>query len=111
MPVWQEAIAIAEKIYQLSDNFPTSEQIGLCSQMRRASVSVFSNIAEGFGRDGKQEKRRFYVIARASMFELESQLFFAQRIQLITIITWNELTGLIVEWLFSVNKLIKAFSI
>lgn len=78
MRVWQSAHEHVLSVYQLTSSFPKEEVFGLTSQMRRAAVSITSNIAEGFGRRGNQEKLRFYNIAYASAFELQNQLFIAR---------------------------------
>ncbi len=67
--VWQRAHAFVLSIYALSKNFPKTEQFGLTSQFRRAAVSVPANIAEGWKRRGKADKKRFYNIAQASLEE------------------------------------------
>lgn len=77
--VWQEAVALAVSVYKLTEAFPKSEQYGLTNQMRRAAVSVASNIAEGFGRSAK-EFVRFLEVALGSLAELETQSEIALRI-------------------------------
>src|SRR5262249_38640739 len=75
--VWQRAIQLTTEIYRLTASFPRSEQFGLVSQMRRASVSIASNIAEGWGRSTKGEYRLFLGHARGSNCELQTQLIIA----------------------------------
>ena len=75
---WKEAHKFAVKIYQITKGFPKEEQFGLTSQIRRAAVSVSSNIAEGFSRYNVAEKKNFYRIAKASLVEVESQLLIAR---------------------------------
>lgn len=75
--VWQEARLLNKKIYQLTDNFPITEKTNLVSQLRRASLSICANIAEGFGRFNLQESIQFYRIARGSLFEIKSHLYLA----------------------------------
>ena len=72
--VWQEAHKLVLAIYQVTAEFPKSEQYGLVSQMRRAAVSVPANIVEGFKRMSYAEKSRFYNIAEASLEELKYYL-------------------------------------
>ncbi len=74
--VWQKAIQLAKAVYQISTNFPADERFGLTLQMRRAAVSVSSNIAEGHSRTGRHFAH-FLSIARGSTSEVESQLFLA----------------------------------
>lgn len=71
---WQEAHKLALAIYTLSQDFPKQEIFGLTSQMRRAAVSVTSNIAEGFSRQTINDKLHFYTIAFGSLTELQSQM-------------------------------------
>ena len=72
--VWQKAKALAVEIYRATERFPRSEAFGLTSQMRRAAVSVVSNIAEGQGRGSKPDFAKFLCMARGSLLELETQL-------------------------------------
>lgn len=78
LQVWQESFKLAIGVYKLCDSFPVYEQYGLASQMRRSSVSVSSNIAEGFGRKQQKDKGQFYVTANGSLTELENQLLIAE---------------------------------
>ena len=80
LKVWQEAVNLVVVIYEISENFPSKEIYGLTSQIRRASVSVPSNIAEGAGRKGKKEFARFLYIALGSLSEVETQLEIAFRL-------------------------------
>ena len=72
--VWQRAIQLTVQVYKLTASFPASEQFGLTNQLRRASVSVASNIAEGYGRSTKGEYLQFLGHARGSKCEVETQL-------------------------------------
>ena len=69
---WQVGMDLVEKAYRVSAGFPDAEKYGLTSQLRRASVSIPANIAEGFGRGGRADFRRFLVISRGSLFELQT---------------------------------------
>jgi four helix bundle protein len=71
LEVWKKAHQIVLAVYRLTKDFPTDERFGLVSQMRRAAVSVPANIAEGFKRQSKAEKVRFYNISEASLEELK----------------------------------------
>lgn len=73
--VWQEAHALVLFIYTSTKKFPREELFALTNQMRRAAVSITSNIAEGFGRQGYREKIQFYYMAQGSLIELKNQLF------------------------------------
>lgn len=90
---WQEAHKLALKVYKISDKFPTKEQFGLTSQIRRCAVSVPSNIAEGFNRISLKEKIHFYSIAHGSVSELQSQLLLAKDIGYIAQGVSNKLYG------------------
>ena len=77
MLYWQKARQLVKEVYQITSDFPTTEQYGLSSQLRRAAVSIPSNIAEGYGRASRAEYVRFLTIARGSCFEVETQLILA----------------------------------
>ena len=78
--VWQRAIELTVCIYKLTRSFPKEELYGLISQMRRASVSVASNIAEGRGRITPGEFRQFLGLAQGSTYELQTQLLVARKL-------------------------------
>lgn len=77
---WQHSRAHAIQVYQITDSFPNSEKFGLTSQLRRAAVSVPSNIAEGSARLSNKEFIRFMIIAMGSLYELSTQLDIANEI-------------------------------
>jgi four helix bundle protein len=77
---WQEAHKLVLIIYGLTKKFPKDELFSLTNQMRRAVVSISSNIAEGFSRSSKLEKKQFYSIAKGSLTEIENQLIIARDI-------------------------------
>ena len=81
--VWHEAIAFADHIYRLTDAFPIDERFGLTSQMRRAAVSISSNIAEGTSRNSSTDFARFVEIAYGSLMEVISQAHIATRRQIV----------------------------
>jgi four helix bundle protein len=78
--VWQKAMDLAEQIYLLSHSFPREELYGLTSQIRRAAVSVPSNIAEGHARQSTAEFKNFLSIALGSLAEVDTQQILAQRL-------------------------------
>jgi len=81
--VWQKAMTLAEATYQSTRSFPREELYGLTSQMRRAAVSVPSNIAEGQGRNSTREFLHHLSIALGSLLELETQVLLAARLALL----------------------------
>jgi four helix bundle protein len=80
LKVWQRSIDLAENIYHLTSEFPAAEMYGLTSQMRRAAVSIASNIAEGWGRHRRKDYSRYVEIAGGSNDELRTQLVIAERL-------------------------------
>lgn len=105
LKVWQEAHKLAIIIYKITDNFPDREKFGLISQLRRAAVSVTSNIAEGFSRFSPKEKLQFYSIAHGSLTEIENQIILARDLEFINL----ELFPEIQKQLLYVHKLINSF--
>jgi len=79
--VWTRSIELVKAIYKLTDNFPKSESYGLTSQMRRAAISISSNIAEGKARGTRKDYRHFLLNAFGSGAELETQLTIAKELQ------------------------------
>ena len=80
LKVWQESMNLVILIYKVSEDFPKHEIYGLSSQIRRAAVSIPSNIAEGAGRKGENEFKRFLYIALGSLSEVETQLEISLRL-------------------------------
>ena len=76
--VWQRAVQMSLEIYKLTSSFPASERFGLTNQLRRASVSVASNIAEGYGKSSKGEYLSFLGHARGSNGEVQTQLIISR---------------------------------
>jgi four helix bundle protein len=99
---WQKALDLVEETYKASKSFPKDELYGLTSQIRRAVVSIPSNIAEGQGRDTTREFRHYLSISYGSLCEVQTQIFIAQRLtylkeeQVITLLSMaNEVARLI----------------
>ncbi len=84
LDIWKKAIEIVKEIYALTDEFPKSEIYGITSQMRRSSVSIPSNIAEGFRRQHNKEYIQFLYIALGSCAELETQITIAKELNYLT---------------------------
>lgn len=101
--MWQKAIDLAVLIYEMTRTFPKEERYGLISQLRRASVSVSSNIAEGFKRGSRKEKAQFYAVALGSIAEVESQLEIAKRIGYID----NENHKMSLDYISEVAKMLE----
>ena len=80
MEVWQVAMSLAEDVYGVVARFPKDEQFALSSQLRRAVVSVPSNIAEGFGRETTKDFLHFIAMARGSLYEMRTQIELAKRL-------------------------------
>ena len=84
LDVYQIALSLLTKVYQHTKHFPKEEQFVLISQLRRAAVSVCSNIAEGAARRSKPEKRRFYEVSRSSVVEIDTQFEISLKLEYIT---------------------------
>ena len=82
LAVWQRSMSLAEGVYRLTSKYPRTEQFGLTSQTRRASVSIPANIAEGYGRGSRPSFIQFLKIAQGSLKELETHLLLAERIDI-----------------------------
>jgi len=77
---WQRAFELGLSVYRVTKSFPDHEKYGLTNQLRRAAISIASNIAEGYGRGSRQDYTRFLRVARASLYEIDTQLLFASRL-------------------------------
>lgn len=95
--VWQKALNLVDVIYQVTKGFPKDEIYGLTNQIRRAAVSIPSNIAEGYARQSKAELKNFLSIARGSLAEVETQLIIASRQGYLTHETMQQVTALQTE--------------
>ena len=81
--IWQKGIDISSLLYELVEDFPKEEMYALTNQLKRAAVSIPSNIAEGYGRNSSQSYIHFVSISRGSLFELETQLIVAKKLKFI----------------------------
>ena len=81
---WQEGHKLVLMVYKNTEKFPNKERYGITDQMRRAAVSLTSNIAEGFSRRTSKEKNRFYCIAQASLVELQNQFIISRDVNYLT---------------------------
>ncbi len=91
LEAWKTSHKLAIEIYGVTKDFPKEELFGITNQMRRASVSISSNIAEGFSRKTLRDKSQFYTIAKGSLTELESQLLLAKDIKYLSEVKFGEL--------------------
>jgi|SRR6218665_365489 len=106
--VWQKSINLVTEIYRITEKFPSNEIYGLTSQLRRASVSVPSNIAEGNTRRSKADYLQFLRIARGSCSEIETQIIISKNLGFIDDITFETLSFNIVEISKMINGLINS---
>ena len=83
LEIWKEGIELVRKIYEITYTFPKKEQYGLTSQIRRAAVSIPSNISEGAARNSKKEFIQFLYISLGSIAELETQIIIANKLNYI----------------------------
>jgi four helix bundle protein len=104
--IWQKGIEITEKVYLTTNNFPENELFSLTNQIRRTSVSISSNISEGFGRNSTKSYMNFLKISRGSLYELETQLIIADRLNYISD---NELLKSINDLLSEEGKMINSY--
>ncbi len=108
--VWQKAADLTVLIYRITDKFPRSEVYGITDQMKRAIISVSSNIAEGFKRVHKKEKIQFYNIAYGSISELESQIEISKRLGFLSEDDYQDLILLTIEVSKMINGLVKSLN-
>jgi len=105
--IWQDAVSIANKIYSVTELFPSNELYGLSSQLQRAAVSIASNIAEGASRDSSVEFAHFLEIAIGSAFEAETQLIIAYQRNYISLETFQNVVSLLQEEEKGINTFIQ----
>jgi|SRR3989344_7064842 len=108
LEAWKQGHKIVLAIYTMTKDFPKDEIFSLTSQMRRCAVSITSNIAEGFGRQGFKEKIQFYFIARGSIIELQNQLLVAKDVGYLTIDNFRQIAAETVTAHKILNGLIKS---
>ena len=102
LEAWKESHKLVLMVYKITKDFPKEEIFGLTSQLRRAVISIVSNIAEGFSRQGLKEKIQFYYISKSSNTEIQSQLLVSKDLKYLTEENFNN----IAEQSIKVNKLI-----
>lgn len=105
--IWQESMDLVETIYQMTAKFPREEQFGLTSQLRRAAVSVPTNIAEGHGKISKTDFRRFLSISKGSLQELSTLLQIALRMNYISEHEYNLTQKQVLSLVRQISSLMK----
>lgn len=108
LETWREGHRLVLEIYKITRRFPREELFGLTSQLRRCSVSITSNIAEGFGRQSGKEKIQFYFLAHGSVYELQNQITVARDVGYISGNEYESLFSLSIKVHKLVNGLIKS---
>ncbi len=109
LTVWQSAHELVIALYSKTKQFPKEEMFGLTSQIRRAAISIPSNIAEGFGRKAQGEKRHFYTIAAGSLTEVQSQLYLSKDLGFKSACDFEELYEMSISVYRQLNALIAKF--
>lgn len=103
--VWQKSILLIKLIYSLASKFPTSETYILAAQVKRAGISIPSNIAEGFGRRSYKEKQQYYLVAYGSALEIETQIHIAKELHFAVEKDFIEVDAILIEIIKMLNKL------
>lgn len=109
--VWQKSMLLVKEIFKITQSFPKSEMYGLSSQLRRASVAIPSNIAEGSGRRSKKELLQFYSIAYGSALETETQLLIAKDLGFAKTADFVTVEALLTEILKMLNAIMRNLKI
>ena len=108
--IWKKSMELAKVVYTITDKFPSDERYGIVNQMRRAAVSIASNIAEGAGRESNKEFNYFLSISNGSSYELQTQLMISADINLVNsekLKKANELIDEIQKMNYSLRKSLK----
>jgi four helix bundle protein len=106
LKVWQKSHSFTVNLYKISSEFPLEEKFGLTNQIRRAAISIESNIAEGCGRDSDKEFNRFLSIARGSCYEVQCQIYIARDLNYIS----HQKCDLIISKIDKILKMIYSLS-
>ncbi|MFN5706237.1 MAG: four helix bundle protein [bacterium] len=108
--IWKKSMELAKVVYTITDKFPSDERYGIVNQMRRAAVSIASNIAEGAGRESNKEFNYFLSVSNGSSYELQTQLIISADINLVNpekLNKANELIDEIQKMNFALRKSLK----
>lgn len=108
--VWQKSVELVTKMYELTEDYPKSELYGLTSQMRRAAVSIPSNIAEGRRRGTRKDFRHFLLLAYGSGAELETQIEISKRLPFGNGLNFSQVEALLGEVMRMLNAMINKLS-
>ncbi|MFZ4725000.1 MAG: four helix bundle protein [Paludibacter sp.] len=111
LKVWQKGIELVKSIYEITKSFPNNEQFGLVSQMRRAAVSIPSNIAEGCGRHSEKELIHFLYISIGSASELETQTIISHELNFLEKAQAEQILEMISEIIRMTSSLIKSIKV
>jgi len=111
MPVWIEAMGMAESVFRITDVLPKKEDYGLTSQLRRSALSVSGNIAEAFGRYHIKDKLNFYYFSRGSITETMSHLEYGLRVGYFKKIDIDNLQPMLDGLYESINRIIKSLKV
>jgi len=106
--IWQKGIQIVKEIYLICNDLPKDEVYGLQSQLKRSSISIPSNIAEGWGRNYTKNFIQFLKYSRGSLLELETQIIIAKELGFISKESFNKIQGLIIEESKMLNAFLKS---
>ena len=106
MPVWQQAMEVAERIYSATEHLPKKEDYGLTSQIRRSALSISANIAEAFGRMHLLDKVNFYYHARGSLTETQSHIEYSRRVGYLQTEEADSLECALSELYLEINKIV-----
>jgi len=106
--VWRKGIDLVKVIYRVTEKFPVSEQFGLISQIRRCSVSIPSNIAEGCGRNSSKELIRFLYVTLGSASELETQIIISTELGFLAKEKAEEILNMVYEIIKMISSLIRS---
>lgn len=106
LKIWIKTRELVKEIYLITEKFPQEEKFGLTSQIRRAVISISSNIAEGSGKSSDREFNRYLEIAYSSAFELESQIILSEDLSFIS----NRVSTEILSQVQQIQKMIYSFS-
>ncbi|UJS18597.1 MAG: four helix bundle protein [Candidatus Jettenia sp.] len=108
MPVWQKAMDLAVRIFKLTEKLPRKEDYGLTSQIRRSTLSISGNLAEGFGRKHMKDKLNFYYNSRASLTETRNYLIYGYRVEYFPKTEFEGSSNLVEEIWKELNSLINS---